>query len=106
MSYFDRIELSKGTDVDKTSTLKYLSLLVFLNNSQQDNDCLEKFKPVFYKRYVDDIFVLFKRPEHVKPFVDYMNSKHKNIKIFLLKPKKMSKYPSLMSMYSVRMVSL
>ena len=34
---------------------------------------------MFYKRYVDDIFVLFKRPEHVKPFVDYMNSKHKNI---------------------------
>ena len=77
MSYFDRIEVSKGIDVDKTSTLKYLSLLVFLNNSQQDNDCPEKFKPVFYKRYVDDIFVLFKRPEHVKPFVDYMNSKHK-----------------------------
>ena len=43
------------------------------------NDCPKKFKPVFYKRYVDDIFVLFKRPEHVKPFVDYMNSKHKNI---------------------------
>ena len=34
---------------------------------------------MFYKRYVDDIFVLSKRPEHVKPFVDYMNSKHKNI---------------------------
>ena len=34
---------------------------------------------MFYKRYVHDIFVLFKRPEHVKPFVDYMNSKHKNI---------------------------
>ena len=24
-------------------------------------------------------FVLFKRPEHVKPFLDFMNSKHKNI---------------------------
>ena len=34
---------------------------------------------MLYKRYVDDLFVLFKRPEHVKPFVDYMNSKHKNI---------------------------
>ena len=34
---------------------------------------------MFYKRYVDDIFMLFKRPEHVKPFADYMNSKHKNI---------------------------
>ena len=43
------------------------------------NDCPEIFKPVFYKRYADDIFVLFKRPEHVKPFVDYKNSKHKTI---------------------------
>ena len=34
---------------------------------------------MFYKRYVDEIFVLFRRPEHFKPFVDYMNSKHKNI---------------------------
>ena len=24
-------------------------------------------------------FVLFKRPEHVKPFLDYMKSKYKNI---------------------------
>ena len=47
---------------------------------QMVNDCPEKFKPVFYKRYVDDIFLLFKRPEHVKPFVDYMNSKPKHIK--------------------------
>ena len=43
------------------------------------NDCPEIFKPRFYKRHVDDIFVLFKKPEHVKPFVDYMNSKHKKI---------------------------
>ena len=42
------------------------------------NDCPEKIKAMFYKRYVDDIFVLFKRPEHVKPFVEYMNRKHKN----------------------------
>ena len=47
------------------------------------NDCPNIFKGVFYKRYVDDIFVLFKRPEHVKPFVDYMNSEHKNIIFFL-----------------------
>ena len=40
------------------------------------NACPEKFKPVFYKRHVDKIFVLFKR--HVKPFVDCTNSKPKN----------------------------
>ena len=43
------------------------------------NDCPKKFKSVFYKRYVDDIFVLFKRPKHVKSFVNYRNSKQKNI---------------------------
>ena len=43
------------------------------------NDCPEKSKPVFYKRYVDDIFALFKEPEHVKLLVYYMNSKHQNI---------------------------
>ena len=43
------------------------------------NECPNKFKPVFYKRYVGDIFVLFKRLEHVKPFVDNINSKNQNI---------------------------
>ena len=43
------------------------------------NDCPAKFKPVLFKRYVDEIFVLLKRPEHVKTSVDDMNSKHKNI---------------------------
>ena len=58
------------------------------------NDCPEKFKPMFYKRYVDNIFVLFKRPEHVKTFVDYMNSKHKNIN-FSFETEKDEKMPFL-----------
>ena len=29
--------------------------------------------------HVDDIVVLFERPDHVKAFIDYMNSKNKNI---------------------------
>ena len=31
------------------------------------------FKPMIYKRYVDDIFVLFSSKEHLQPFVNYMN---------------------------------
>ena len=52
---------------------------LFHHKTKWLNDCPDKFKPVFYKRYVDDIFVLFKRLGHVNLFVDYMNSKHKNI---------------------------
>ena len=37
-------------------------------------------KPVYYKRYVDDIFVLFNKPEHAQFILEYMNKKHKNMK--------------------------
>ena len=42
-------------------------------------DCPTNFKPIYYKRYVDDIFVLFNKPEHVHFFLEYVNKKHKNI---------------------------
>ena len=44
------------------------------------NDCPEDFKPVYYRRYVDDIFALFCSPDHLEKFTNYLNSKHKNIK--------------------------
>ena len=43
-------------------------------------NCPKAFKPVYYKRYVDDVFVLFEKPEQVSRFVNYMNKRHKNIK--------------------------
>ena len=43
------------------------------------DDCPLEFKPVYYKRYVDDIFLLFKDPKHASLFTNYMNSKHKSI---------------------------
>ena len=42
--------------------------------------CPIEFKPVFYRRYVDDIFVAFKSPEHLNLFKNYMNTCHDNIK--------------------------
>ena len=44
------------------------------------NNCPEDFKPVFYRRYVDDIFVLFRSPDHLEHFKEYMNKCHANIK--------------------------
>ena len=38
------------------------------------------FKPVIYKKYVDDIFVLFSSKEYLQLFVDYMNKQHKCLK--------------------------
>ena len=36
---------------------------------------------MIYKRYIDDIFVLFSPKEHLQLFVDYMNKQHKCLKL-------------------------
>ena len=44
------------------------------------SQCPPQFKPVFYRRYMDDTFLLFTDPSHILPFLDYLNSQHPNIK--------------------------
>ena len=79
---FDMVFYTQVDDVAMGSPLGPSLANAFLCHYETKwlNDCLEKFKPVFYKSYEHDICILFKRPEYVKPFVHYMNSKHKSIK--------------------------
>ena len=44
------------------------------------NDCPDEFQPVYYKRYVNDLFVLFQSPHHLEKFNEHLNIKHVNIK--------------------------
>ena len=41
--------------------------------------CPNKFKPVFYRRYVNDIFVLFESAEHLSKFHAHLNTCHPNM---------------------------
>ena len=42
--------------------------------------CTDICKPMMYRRYVDDTFLLFHNLEHVQSFHTYMNAQHPNIK--------------------------
>ena len=42
-------------------------------------ECPADYKPVYYKRYVDDTFLLFKKEEERDRFLRYLNDKHDNI---------------------------
>ena len=42
-------------------------------------NCPLAFAPIFYARYVDDIFVLLKSREHVERLAHYLSSQHPNI---------------------------
>ena len=43
------------------------------------NNCLDKFNPVYDKKYVDDTFVLFRSAHHCDKFKEYLNEKQANI---------------------------
>ena len=42
--------------------------------------CPLDFKPIHYRRYVDDTFLIFRREEDVELFLNYLNSKHRSIR--------------------------
>ena len=44
------------------------------------SNCPSDFRPVYYRRYVDDIFVLFRQPDHLPKFLNYMNTRHKSMR--------------------------
>ena len=44
------------------------------------DNCPKQFKPEYYRRYVDDTFVLFKDKDHVNKFNKYLNSRHVNMR--------------------------
>ena len=44
------------------------------------SDCPIDYKPISYRRYVDNTFLLFSPESHKTKFLNYMNSKHRNIK--------------------------
>ena len=53
--------------------------LCFHEKTWLDN-CPLEFKPLLYRRYVDDTFVLFKNEDHAAQFLEYLNDRHQNIR--------------------------
>ena len=43
-------------------------------------ECPLAFAPIYFARYVDDIFILVRSKEHVAKLAQYFSSKHRNIR--------------------------
>jgi len=54
---------------------------IFLNHFESNHiqNCPESIKPILYKRYLDDTFLLFDNENLAIQFFNYFNQKHKNI---------------------------
>ena len=79
-NYYSQIDrVAMGFPLRPTLT----NIILCYHESNWLKDCPEDSKPVYYKRCVDDIIVLFNRREHAQFFLEYMNQKHKNMKFLI-----------------------
>ena len=75
--YYSQIDgVAKGSPLGPTLA----NIFLCYHESNWLKDFPKDFKPVYYKRYVHNIFVLFNKPEDVQFFLEYRNKKHKNMK--------------------------
>jgi hypothetical protein len=58
----------------------FANLFMCSHETQWLDDCPLEFRPVLYQRYVDDTFLLFKQQSHASLFLNFLNSRHSNIK--------------------------
>ena len=53
--------------------------MCYFENIWFDN-CPAHFKPIVYRRFIDDTFLLLRTKDHIKKFKNYLNKEHKNMK--------------------------
>ena len=73
--YKQKDSVTMGSPLGPTMTNVFLSFYEMKWYEQ----CPNEFKPVFYRRCVDDIFVLFESAEHLSKFHAYLNTCHPNM---------------------------
>ena len=73
------ISLSTKKNTLTRFTKKLIKSDSMTEQKPENRYCLLEYRPFYYPRYVDDIFVLLDSPEPVKRFQSYLNSRHVNI---------------------------
>ena len=56
-------------------------LVHFEKNCLQN--CPSEFTPYYYRRYIDDILVLFTSPQNLEAFRNFLNGLHANISFMI-----------------------
>ena len=79
---FDQVMYRQIDGVAMGSPLGPILANAFLCHFEKQwlSECPPDFLPKVFKRYVDDIFVMFLCQSHLEDFVNYMNTKNPNIK--------------------------
>ena len=73
--YKQNDEVTMGSPLCRTLVTAFLYTLKRIGYQ----NCLSDFKHYYYRRYVDDIFVLFTSPKHIEAFWNFLNGRPANM---------------------------
>ena len=78
---FNNILYKQIDGVPMSSPLGLSLANAFVTHHEQNclDSCPLEYRPLNYRQYVDDIFVLFKSSDQLKRFQSYLNSYHVNM---------------------------
>ena len=60
----------------------FASIFITFHEQRWLEECLSQFALLFYRRYVDDTFVIFKEEAHATSFFKFINSQHSNTSLY------------------------
>ena len=61
----------------------FANIFLSYHESKWLSQCPPQFQPLLYKRYVDDLLIIFSHQSHAPLFLEYLNKQHNNIKFTL-----------------------
>ena len=82
--------LAMGNPISAT----FANIFMSHHEKQWLENCPQQFKPLIYRRYVDDTFMIFEREEQINQFYEYLNKQHQKIS-FTMEKEENNKLPFL-----------
>jgi len=71
--------LKEGLGMGLPQSPTFANVFLCFHEQRWLNNCPPEFSPVFYRRYMDDTFILFREQAHAPLFLNYLNKQHQNI---------------------------
>ena len=65
-----------GLGMDIPQSPIFADIFLSFHEEMWLSNCPIEFKPIFYRRYVDDTFILFSDKSHAPKFLNYINRQH------------------------------
>ena len=80
--YFNNVLYKQidGCAMGSPASGTYANIFMCYHEQNWLTNCPPEFKPLFYRRYADDTFVIFRSKHQVELFENYLNNQHHNIK--------------------------